>query len=154
MSEVKHKIYWLIIDGVNGYQHGFTDKKPSGISGGGSNKNIKVIEYSAYQQAIDKIKRIEIDDIEFAEERDHWFDKLKNLEQKISLLEQDLESEKRSHQITKDSSNEYITELHNDLKKLREALEELNLPKNRSFLTLHLAALIDNALNKKALVSE
>ncbi len=44
-------------------------------------------------------------------------------ESKISLLEQDLESEKRSHQISNDSSNEYITELKQQNEELIEALE-------------------------------
>lgn len=97
-------------------------------------EQVEVIEYSAYQQALDKIAELEKKNEEFIKKIEELKHDINNenslklssdiwLKEKISLLEQDLESEKRSHQITKDSSNDYIMELKLDNTKMISALK-------------------------------
>lgn len=92
------------------------------------NDYIHVIEFKAYQQALDKIAELEKEIAGWKVKNDtlKW-DKVnpafEALETKISLLEQDLESEKISHRITKDSGNEYVDELKQQNEELIVALE-------------------------------
>ncbi len=69
------RIFWIGYDGVNG--SGKDDdfwvmtKKPSDISGGGSNGSIKVIEYRAFQALSHKLERYE-KALEFYADTNNW----------------------------------------------------------------------------------
>lgn len=79
-------------------------------------RGIRVIEFKAYQQALDKIAELEkkLESKDTSKKGDyvivHKFF-MNQLHEKISLLEQDLESEKRSHRILKESCDAFIKDL-------------------------------------------
>lgn len=71
----KKKQFWLIEDGVNNIQLGWTKKKPSGISGGGSNQSTHVISADYHDWKIAEMQK-EIDELvealEFYANRDNY----------------------------------------------------------------------------------
>ena len=50
--------YWLHYNGMTGHRYSWDDKKPSGISGGGSTISIHTVDKAAYNKAIEALKKI------------------------------------------------------------------------------------------------
>lgn len=141
MSDKKAKEFWIVDSSqLNNQATRVYNMEPKWLIG--SVEWIKVVEYSAYQQVLDKIAELEVNvrlsDGIITQLQRAQKAQVEIFETKISLLEQDLESEKRSHRITMDSCNEYVEELKNEISTLTRALEmDSNTPMDRSQEAAH-----------------